>query len=275
MKNILLLTDFSSNANNAIQYAIQFFQEDDCLFYLIHIHKSGTFIIDDLLLSTGGTVYDSIVKGPKQKLETLAEALKEQYKNEKHQFDTIIDFDNFTDAIKQSIQLKSIDLVVLGTNGATGAKEVVFGSNAINVIRKIDCPALIVPENYKYAAIENVLLPLDDNDTLKTSYFKKLLQLVKRKNAFIHFLRVTKTEAPFSEDNTVISEHLKENSKYCYNRINEIPLHYAVDCYLQIHAIDMTFLLVQKEGLFKRLTEGSSTTRINKKMKTPLFIFHT
>ncbi len=137
MKTILLLTDFSDSATNAIHYAMRFFESETCVFHLIHVHKAGTFISDDLMTSPTESIYESFTKVPKQKLNAIVEDLKENYKNPNHTFEIIVDFDVFTDAINQAIKSNSIDYVVMGSNGATGAIEVVFGSNAINVINTV------------------------------------------------------------------------------------------------------------------------------------------
>ena len=47
MKNILLPTDFSENSWNAIKYAISFFKNQDCNFYLLHIKPIPTIEFND------------------------------------------------------------------------------------------------------------------------------------------------------------------------------------------------------------------------------------
>ena len=72
MKNILLLTDFSKNAQNAIDYALQFFLGEDLNFYILNVHKSSSYTMGDLMTtSPGSSVYDSIIKNPKAKLKKV------------------------------------------------------------------------------------------------------------------------------------------------------------------------------------------------------------
>ncbi|MEH6769109.1 universal stress protein [Maribacter arcticus] len=53
----------------------------------------------------------------------------------------------FTDYIKQEVIDKNIDLIIMGTKGASGIKAVSLGSNTGNVITKVPCAVLAVPEN--------------------------------------------------------------------------------------------------------------------------------
>jgi len=61
MKNILLPSDFSKNSKNAIQYAMKFFENEECHFYILNIQKSSEYITADLVAgSQSDSVYDSV-----------------------------------------------------------------------------------------------------------------------------------------------------------------------------------------------------------------------
>ena len=139
MKNVLLLTDFSENSINAMRYALQLFKDDICNFFVLHVEISTSYISDDLMLTAHQSIYDSLLKKTKQKLAKLITKLENEFKNDNFNYEMIVDHDILTDAIKQVITSKTIDLIVMGTNGVTGAKEVIFGSNTTNVIRKVNC----------------------------------------------------------------------------------------------------------------------------------------
>ena len=150
MKHILLLTDFSKNSKNAIDYALKMLQDEICIFYVLHVKSSTGYTSDDLMSSSTKSVYSSILKSEKNKLIKLVSALKLEYQNDNHSFHTIADYDVFVDSIKQVVKSKKISLIAMGTNGVTGAKEVVFGSNTINVIKNCNCNTLVIPEGFKY-----------------------------------------------------------------------------------------------------------------------------
>ena len=272
MKNILLLTDFSENSFNAITYALQFYKQDKCTFYLIHIHKTGSFTSDNLMLSSSGSIYDTIVSVPKQKLKTLAAKLEKEFHNTNHTFETIIDFDVFTDAINQVVKLKNIELIILGSNGATGIKEVIFGSNTLNVIRKVDCTTLIIPEDYKYKQINELLLPLDSKQSLKRKIFSQIKNYTNTNDLKLHVLRIIQHNEDL--DGRINDESFLEDTPCIYQIINDVPIHHAVNSYLQTFSIGIMALIVHKESLFERFIHGSTTTKISNSLKVPLLVFH-
>lgn len=276
MKNILLLTDFSENSINAIHYALRLFENDVCNFYVLYVQNSSSFTSDDLLMAGNDSIYNAIVKKSKSKLAKLVVKLESEFKNKNFHYQIIVDYDVMTDSIKQIIKSKNIDLIVMGTNGATGAKEVVFGSNTINVIRKVNCPTLVIPEAFQYKTPNEVLLPLDLSDSMSGSAFIDVLKFINHFSKTLHLLRIKPHNESSKEeenDKAHINYFLKEID-YEYHVIKDVPMHHTVNCYSQTNNINLITLLVQKESFFERFFIGSPTTQISNKISVPLLIFH-
>ena len=276
MKHILLLTDFSENSINAMRYVLQLFKDHNCNFFVLHVESSTSYISDDLMLAGNQSIYDALLKKSNSKLAKIITDLKHEFNNDKFKFTKIVDHDVFTDAINQVIASKAIDLIVMGTNGATGAKEAVFGSNTINVIRKVDCPTLVIPEGFEYRTPNAVLLPLDVFDSLSGTVFTDILKFTNRFCKTLHILRINSNNEEASEtlkDRDHINYFFKETD-YEYHVVNTIPMEHVINCYSQTHPIDLTALMVQKESLIERIFMGSPTSQISSKIRVPLLIFH-
>lgn len=272
MKAILLLTDFSKSATNAIHYAMRFFEAETCTFYIMNVHKVGTFISDDLMVSPTENIYESFTKISKQKIDKLILDLKNKYHNSNHQFETIIDFDVFTDAVNQAISRYSIDYVVIGSNGATGAKEILFGSNTINVIRQVICKTLVVPESYKFKTITNFLLPLQFDDYLETKQQNVITELKTQCNYKLHILRTTKGDT--TETYTSNDEELLNTLECEYVLEKETSFYQAVTKYLKTHYIDMVGLIVHDKSFIKRFFTESPTIELSKVIQLPILLLH-
>lgn len=277
MKQILLLTDFSKNSKNAIHYALKLFETQLVCFYVLHISKKSIYTTSDLLSFGNKNIYDSLVNKAKLKLDKFVNTLEANSKNEKASFEAIVDYDALTDSVNQILETKKIDLIVMGTNGATGAKEVLFGSNTINILRKVDCTTLVIPENFVYRKPKNILLPLDVSDSLSSMTFLNLHMFVKKHKSTLHILRIKPTNQISKEEKKDQENitNLFKSTDYKYHKINHVPLHFAVDTYLQINTLDIIALLVQKETSFERFLSESDTKKISKDLKVPLLIFHT
>ena len=273
MKNILLLTDFSQSSKNAIHYAALLFENETINFHLVYVHKASAFTTADLMTTGNANLYASIVKSPKEDLEDLSKQLQSVYKNPKHTYTEHIDYDVFTDAVNQLIVLHNISLVVMGTNGVTGADEVVFGSHTLNVIRKVESPTLIVPKDFEFVKPKSILLPLDEKDELNQQRFNQIFNLVKEENSRFHILRITDT----AQDNTTDVNTLKsliKSGNYKYHQVSNVPMDKVVDTYMQTNTIDLEVFIIQKTSFLERLFMGSPITKHSKIASVPLYILH-
>lgn len=277
MKNILLPTDFSNNARNAITYAMEFFKNELCTFYILNVQKASNYTTDDLMAAPANTtIHQSVIGDVKKKLNIIAEELKSEYPDENYTFHTITDYDVFTDAIKQAVRSKDIDLIVMGTNGATGATEVVFGSNTLNVIRKVDCPVIAIPQGYTFKRPKTVLYTIDYEDHFNTNGIEPLMDtLVKFKSS----LRILKIK----EDDTITiadfddKKHMKEFFKtinHTFHSIVNVPTALAINSFVQIMDIDLTAMFIKRETFMERFFKGSETSKISYGTRVPLLIMH-
>lgn len=277
MDNILLLTDFSKNSLNAIDYSINLFKGNTCNFFILNVKNSSSYTTDDIMASENKSIYNIIVKDVKDELDSIVLDLKTKSKTEAFEFESIVDYDNLTSAINQVVKSKSIDLIVMGTNGITGAKEFMFGSNTINVIRTINCPTLVIPEGFVFRKANEILLPLDVQDELSSKAFSNASKFAYRFSKKTHVLRIKPNSESFPEekkDKKDLVYYLK-NMNSEYHAVNDIPMNYVIDCYIQTRKIDLMVLLVQSEGLLERFFIGSQTTRISNSLRVPLLVFHT
>ena len=279
MKTILLLTDFSQNSINAIRYALKLFKEKKMLYYLLHVKSATAFTSDDLVAAGGKPIYEALITPAKKRLSTLADSLQREFELPNNSMEYVVDFDILTNAIQQIIASKNIDTIVMGTNGATGAQEVIFGSNTINVIRKVDCPTLVIPEGFEYRPPKNTVLPMDDETSLNDLAFKDgILNFVKTFGSSLHILRIHPhgpkgTDIKEEADQRVLKT-LKDPVNFQYHVVNNVPVYYASHCYMQTNPIDLVTLITHREHFFERYLSTSSTARISNNLIVPLLIFH-
>ncbi|WP_158847013.1 universal stress protein [Algibacter sp. L1A34] len=272
MKNILLLSDFSTNSKNAIHYAMRFFKNQKCIFHLMHVHKTGSYTSDDLMHSPKESIYESITREPREKLNSIKEDLKETYKNLNHQFEIHIDFDVFIDAINQAVKNKKIDFIIIGTNGATSAKEIFLGSNTINVIRKVNCKTLVIPEDYRFTPIKELLLPLDPRDVIDGKQFTDLLEFMETYQLNLNVLRVN----PNKENAEIEKQDVSNLSilKCKYQVVNNVPIDFAVLSYLKTNTIDFISLFVKNKGFLEHLFSKGNTKINISKIPKPMLVLH-
>ncbi|WP_139856514.1 universal stress protein [Aequorivita sinensis] len=273
MKNILLPTDFSKNSKNAIEYSLKLFEEETVTFHILNSQKPTGYITADVLYGAAGdSVYDGILNDNKKELEKLIRHCESQSENENFTFVPKIDFDNIVDAVNQAVSLNNIELIIMGTNGATGAEEVVFGSNTLKLIRKANCPVLAIPEGYVYNKIESVLLSVNYQYELKTDALGVILDIVRKHDSTLKILEI--------EENNVEANSLKGNYIDLFKGINierfcikNIPSAVAIDAFTQLIPVQLHAMFVERKSLLDRFIFGSETSKISYSSKVPLLIF--
>jgi len=276
MKNILLLTDFSNNAQNAIDYAMEFFKGSTYNFFLLNVHKVSKYTTGNLMTSIAiSSVYDSIIKSPKAALNSMIKKLDDDYKDEDYFFEAICDYDSFVSSVNQTVKLKSIDIIVMGSNGVTGAKEVLFGSNTINVIRNVDCPVLVIPQEYKYKALNSIVFATNADDKFTEKSLKSLMHIISKFNSELNILTLEKDEGiHFSKEKKIKMDDFFKEINHSFYAIENISKDIAIDSFVQIMQVDLTATIINKESFFKRLISGSLTDEIAYNSRVPLLIMH-
>lgn len=151
-KHILLPTDFSANARNAIEYAIYLFEKVDCVFHILHAFEVGASNLSSTMGKAKDTRLFRAIKDESQRdINSLIDELQSTNKNNKHSFKGLSIADSLVNAIGRITIDKGIQYIFMGTKGSSALKEVFMGSNTVRIIQKIDfCPIIAVPENYDF-----------------------------------------------------------------------------------------------------------------------------
>jgi nucleotide-binding universal stress UspA family protein len=174
-RKILLPTDFSNNAWMAVNYAIELYKNDACDFYILNVFSATSNIMETLInMEPGSELYETAKDNSKKGLgETLDKLIINNNSNPKHHFKTISVFNNTIEAIKDIVEQKDIEMIVMGTKGETNSKGTIFGSTATYVMEKVrNCPVIVVPEKAKNTLPKEIVFPT----SYKTHYKKRELK---------------------------------------------------------------------------------------------------
>ncbi|MDH5414983.1 MAG: universal stress protein, partial [Flavobacteriaceae bacterium] len=190
-------------------------------------------------------------------------------------FDVICDYDAFISAVNQTVKLKSIDLIVMGTNGATGAKEVIFGSNTISVIRNVDRPVLVIPQKYKFRKPKRILFATEYDELFVEKSLRPLTYILSNYSAELEILMIENIKSV--EQNRDKKEKIDEfykGTKHNFYTISDVSADIAIGSFVQINNVDLVAKIINKESFFKRLLSKSSMSELTYKTKVPLLIMH-
>lgn len=191
MTRILLPTDFSDNSVEAVQYAMKTFQEVDCTFYLLHTYTPPVYHTEYLIGSPGQIGLGDIMQDSSTtQLEKLKKQLEAQYHNPRHSLIVHSAFNTLIAEIAETVEREHIDLIVMGTKGATGAKEILFGTNTVHAIKKAKCPVIAVPPKFEYEAPKEILFPTDYEIEYKKEVLHMFLSIAEQHHSRINVMHV-------------------------------------------------------------------------------------
>ena len=215
---ILLPTDFSDNAWSAALYAVKLYANEPCTFYFSH-----TFTF----LNSGSRTYISpkYIEPVKEKAREQLLELKERAEligNTEHVFETIFSEGELIDSIETAYKTHHIDLVIMGSKGATGAQKILLGSNTVYVIKKIKhCPILLVPDNCEFITPKQIAFPTDYN-RIYSEELLPLKQLADLYKSTINILHINDKD-DLTEKQEANLAMLKVNLENYEHSFNSIP----------------------------------------------------
>ncbi|MDB5262695.1 MAG: hypothetical protein JWQ14_1976 [Adhaeribacter sp.] len=204
MKNILVPTDFSDNATNALDYAVQLarvFKGRLLLFHNINypLNYADSNIFTPTDLGLGVTTAYPGGYFPNQELErihqeNLAQAAN-QIRQKTHQgfpVETLFKYGSLTDNLHEIVRDNQIDLVVMGTRGASTFLERLMGTNTADVITKSPIPVLAVPPDAAFTPPTRIAFAADLE--IETDIFiNQLLGFAEPFGAEITLVHINKT----------------------------------------------------------------------------------
>lgn len=268
MKRILLLTDFSKAAGNAVAYAQSFWSHQECEFYVMHVVRSSAYTTESLLTANlNDSVYKALLSDKKKALKVLVEHLQENNINPEHSFHAHLDHDNFIDAIEQLIATQTIDAVVIGSNGASNVNERLFGSHALQLMRNLQHNILVVPGLGQFKKENRLMLLVHENDQLSQIRLNRVADLASMLNSEILVLNVN----PVTSANKDILNAYEDN-RLRYYEVTGVPFEHAASTFAQTNEVSLIVMVGKMAHFSERLMGNQGKTNLSKMYKTPLFL---
>ncbi|RSK39767.1 universal stress protein [Mangrovimonas spongiae] len=192
MKKLLVPTDFSKEAENALKVAAQLAKNHHCEIYLLHFIEMPLQQIDVINNHSDLPEAMFFMKLARQKFE---EVLDSDYLKDITVHDIVEFGENFAN-LSNIGKEKGADLIVMGSHGASGLKEMFIGSNAEKVVRTSEIPVLVIKNEHDNFDINDFVFASDFKNDNKETY-KQASELAEKFNAKIHLLMVN-TVSQFS-----------------------------------------------------------------------------
>ena len=185
MKKILVPTDFSDHANNALRYAINIGNYFEAEIELLHIYEMKTII------GSATLVREYLKEDAERDLANNIRSFKDLIFGKTILNGRAID-GNPIDIICSIANNEDFDMIVMGTQGASGLKEVFLGSKTSGVMKHTHTPILAVPDGFAYRPIKDITFAVDSGIVADAGVLHPLMVLAKFYKSTIKVLHLEK-----------------------------------------------------------------------------------
>ncbi|MEM6718954.1 MAG: universal stress protein [Bacteroidota bacterium] len=275
MKKILLPTDFSENSLNAIRYAVQLFKDQKCNFILLNTYTPVIYHVQ--YMEVGAAQFglmDALKEKSQNRLKSVQETIEKEFPNPNHIFSRISAFNMLISEIELLYEENTMEMIIMGTQGASGIKEVLFGSNMIHVLKNCKCPLLAVPSDYKFETPHELLFPSDYGINFEERHVAEIKNIASLCSARVNILHVTHADE-LTETQEANREKLAthfEGVSNLFHTVNHHDIGTAISEFQSQSRINFLAMLNNKHSFFENLFFGSKVKYIGLHLKTPFLV---
>lgn len=185
MKRILVPTDFSEHAEDALKVAAQIAKKNDSEIIVLHMLELPHQMNDAIL---GGTSIPETMLFMKKANEMLDEISSRPYLDG-IPVTEIVKMDKPIHGITQVSKDYDVDLIIMGSHGSSGVEELLIGSNTEKVVRNSEIPVLVIKKDISNFNVANIAFASDFSAETKKP-FEKLLNFTKFFESKIHLVTI-------------------------------------------------------------------------------------
>ncbi len=267
MKLFLVPTDFSDNAKRALVYACKLATEAHTEIVLLNSYQAPSSTANVMI-----NFIDILEEDSKKDLEKLISEIKEDFPNIK--FTPYSAYGTLTEAIKKASHKFEIDLIVMGTAGASNISSKIFGSNTTDAIKNAEQPILVIPKETEYTKWKDITFASNLFHSNNDCPFAPLKEVTSISESHLNIITVVDDASKV--DLNPIKERIAKKLQNVSYDINVIENTSVVDGILEF--IDKTptdlLVMIRKDyGFIEGLLHKSVTKKIALQANKPILLY--
>lgn len=268
MKTILIPTDFSKTAINAVHYGTELAHKLKANIVLFHAFRPPVMVSDVPVVMP--TIRD-VEKNCVRRLKDLRAKITAKYP--RMEISVLCKLGFAGEAISNYIKTERPDWVVMGVQGAGYIKGRLFGSTATDILASSQIPVITVDQNLKFTAPKRIVVAVDQK-AINKKKLEPLMELAKLFKSQLYLLHVSENQ------NTIPTlmqaaagvklEHNIKPVKHGYYFLEGDDVVAGINRFVKEKKSDMVVMFPRKHSFIERLFKDSNTRKIAFQLKTPL-----
>jgi nucleotide-binding universal stress UspA family protein len=274
MKTIIVPTDFSDVATNAMNFAADMALSINSSILLLHVYQVPVSMTDVPVVLVSA---EELKKSSEEKLEELKKQLADQSSG-KLKIYTEARMGDVVDQLESLCKHTQPFAVIMGTKGATGIERILFGSTTLTTIKHLTWPVIVVPPGKKYGkGIKKIGFACDFRQVVETTPVQFIKQMVKEFNAELHVLNVdyeNKQFKPETPEQSLLLHTLFEDLNPNYHFITNADIEDGINKFADSNNLDLLITIPKKHKLIESIFKQSSTKQLVTQSHVPVMCVH-
>jgi nucleotide-binding universal stress UspA family protein len=274
MKTLIVPTDFSPAATNAMNYAADMALQINASLMLFHVYQVPVSVSDVPIVLVS---VDELKDQAERKLDKLKTDL-EHVTSGKIKIYTEAKLGNVVDELEEVCKKINPFAVVMGSVGHSAVERAIFGSTTLTIIKHLTYPVICVPKGKEYGSgIRKVGFACDFKEVVKTTPAPLIKGFVKEFNAELHILNVDHKDKLFKPDtpeqSALLHEELQElNPKYDF--IEHEDIEDGINEFAEKNNLDLIISIPKKHKLLEGIFKPSSSKQLLFESHIPVMCVH-
>lgn len=152
-----------------------------------------------------------------------------------------------------------------------------MGSNTSDVITKVKCTTIAVPENTKYAKPKEIAFPTDFSLNYDMRMLQPLSDILDKHNPALNILNVSKSKTDLNAEQKQNTELLDDYFSYVnhsFHYVTNSNIENAIQCFIENRHIDMICMMAKNLNYFQQILFHNKVKEINYHTEIPFLILH-
>jgi nucleotide-binding universal stress UspA family protein len=264
MKTLLVPTDFSDNAAVALDYAIDLANHWNSRLIFVNAYHVATSAA--VMVSVESIMRADAEADMSQLLDTVRPRLHGEARAEGH-----VMHGDAIGTVTYLCKKEAVDLVIMGTQGASGLKEIFSGSTANGIIKHARVPVLAIPAGHVFTPFKTMVLAVDQAGLSSSSTLTPLLSLAKNYAAAVRVYHKDTGETDKGID-PIIEMFLESVEHTFHYELDGDVMHERLHAFVDEYHADLLCMIRRQRSFLESLFHPSATTREMFKIRLPLLI---
>ena len=269
MKLLLVPTDFSPLADNAMKYAVAMAEAINAKIMLLNVYQIPISYTEVPLASIS--------------LDQLQELSEEKLSETKKNINTITGgkihiyteskLGDVSEEVEKLCQTLDPFAIIIGTRGVSGLGRFFMGSNTLSILSKVDTPVYVIPPGATFKKYKKIGLATDMHDVVENTPIEPIKNLVGIFNAELHVLNVDfehQNFTPATPEETLNLDTMLAGLNPIYDFIENKDVDEGLSGFSEKNNLDLLITLPKKHSFIEKIFEKSHTRDLIHQTTIPL-----